>query len=383
MENNVVYIDEQSDLDVCVKKLLTQPAIAIDLEFDKNHYQYGFTLCLMQLFDGETCYLIDPLGALDITPIYPVLESQKIEKLCFAFDEDMRLLFQMGVRVKNLLDLSVAHMLTGEDSLSLSNTLEHVLDREAQKSQQRSNWVKRPLTDDQCYYAAEDVVHLFDLKAVLLDQLEVLNRTNWLAEEMDAFENRDWTASKHNAKVQKEKKQLTKQQWMRFTDLLEYRESLAAQMNKPTYRIWDQNNCLELAKNPERMEQILNNKKLHPRLRRPKVTQQIKAIIEASNADFNALNFADDTPALSPLTAEDKMLRSRNKQRLNNIKNDFVAPVKEEMKRNYGAPLTNYVLSNRKVKELVLGDLELLNYQKKMISSSAEKIGVSCPKELL
>ncbi len=382
MKEKVAYINRQSDLEDCVKQLQKKSAIAIDLEFDKNHYQYGFTLCLMQVFDGETCYLIDPFGAVAIKTIFPVLESEAIEKLCFAFDEDMRLLFQMGVNVTGLLDLSIAHILTGEESLSLSNTLETVLDKKAQKSQQRSNWVKRPLTDEQRYYAAEDVVHLFDLKEVLLKQLESMDRLTWLAEEMNAFESRDWTASKFNAKVQKEKKKLTKQEWMRFIDLLEYRESLAAKMNKPTYRIWDQSICLELAKHPERWSETSNNKKLHPKLRTPKVIQKIKTIIEASTADFKALNLANDAPALTPLTAEDKMLRSRNKKRLNSIKDDFVAPVKEEMKALYGAPLTNYVLSNRKVKHLVLGELELLNYQKQIISSIAEKIGLNWPKSL-
>ena len=62
MESNIQYIDHQESFEKTIAVLASKKTIFIDLEFDKNHFRYGFNLCLMQIFDGENIYLIDPLS---------------------------------------------------------------------------------------------------------------------------------------------------------------------------------------------------------------------------------------------------------------------------------------------------------------------------------
>jgi len=145
MESKIEYIDDQNSFKEAISKLALSDKLYIDLEFDKNHYRYGFNLCLMQVFDGNTCYLIDPLGNLNIESIFPILENPKIEKVCFAFGEDIRLLHHIGCQPKNVLDLAVVRTLLNKPTLSLSNSLVEELGLEAQSSQQKSNWFARPL----------------------------------------------------------------------------------------------------------------------------------------------------------------------------------------------------------------------------------------------
>ncbi|RZK42617.1 MAG: hypothetical protein EOO57_00865, partial [Hymenobacter sp.] len=58
---SIKYITTAAQVADVAAHLATLPRIGIDLEFDDNRYRYGRHLALIQVFDGETVYLIDPL----------------------------------------------------------------------------------------------------------------------------------------------------------------------------------------------------------------------------------------------------------------------------------------------------------------------------------
>src|SRR6056297_1116713 len=102
----VVYVNSPERLERCAAQLATAPEMAIDLEFDKNRFRYGFNLCLMQIAAGDVCYVIDPLAqGVKVDPLFPVLENPEVDKLVFAFGEDLRLLHYLGCFPKGLIDL--------------------------------------------------------------------------------------------------------------------------------------------------------------------------------------------------------------------------------------------------------------------------------------
>jgi ribonuclease D len=49
-----------------------------------------------------------------------------------------------------------------------------------EKGETRSDWLKRPLTESQCRYAADDVHYLHEVHDVLLEKLVALDRLHWL-----------------------------------------------------------------------------------------------------------------------------------------------------------------------------------------------------------
>src|SRR5690606_2999865 len=51
------------------------------------------------------------------------------------------------------------------------------------KGETRSDWTRRPLSDAQLAYAADDVRHLFELHDHLQDRLQALGREAWLRED--------------------------------------------------------------------------------------------------------------------------------------------------------------------------------------------------------
>ena len=178
------YITDNAALEQCVSQLNAAESFSIDLEFDKNHYRYGFNLCLMQILCDGQCYLIDPLSkGLDIALVFPPIENPEIIKVVYTFGEDLRLLHNLGCSPKNIFDLSIAASLLDYQQASLSNILNTVLGIEVGKSAQKSNWFLRPLTDRQMQYAAEDVLHLPALKKALDQLAETRGVMPWIKEE--------------------------------------------------------------------------------------------------------------------------------------------------------------------------------------------------------
>jgi len=379
MKYPVHYITDDKALEKVVSQLLKKPSIAIDLEFDKNHYRYGFNLCLMQIFDGEDCYLIDPLADLNIEKIYRVIESEEITKLCFAFNEDMRLLFHLGTTPKGIKDLAIARILTGKQSLSLSNTLIDELGREPQVSQQKSNWFQRPLTDEQKHYAALDVVDLFELQQVLEGQLEKQNRMAWFEQEMIQFETSDWVAVPFEVVPEKDRKELSLREWMRFEKLMELRDEFAKQLNRPAFKVIDKQIMKDLSINPDKAKNWSTIKRVHPKFRNQHVQERIVLMISKVEDEIKSQNILKDESSRKSISKEERLQRNQGRNRLNQLKDTFFKPVKEELTEEVGEHLSNYVLSNRKIQDFVFQNAELLAYQRDLLIKIADSKGLKTP----
>lgn len=380
MEPIIQYIDDNVQLENVTKHLSSISMIGIDLEFDKNHYRYGFNLCLMQIFDGDRCYLIDPISeSLDIALIFPVLENEKITKVCFAFNEDMRLLHHIGANIEGVRDLAIARIILGKKGLSLSNTLVEELEREPQNSLQKSNWFQRPLSDDQKKYAALDVVDLLMLNDQLSDQLKQLDREEWFQEEMKQFEGMDWDQSSQPLVPVKERKDMTLIQWMRYEELMLYRDGAAKKMNRPAYKVMDKNMIKKIAVSPKELENWHKERRIHPKYRNETTAHQLRLIIDEVDQQFQETHLPIDTPARRPLTRDEKLIRNRQRREFDKLKETFFSPVKAEITDQFGENLANYMLSNKRVSELVTGTIKPLNYQRQLMSSAAEKCGLELP----
>lgn len=379
MKYPVHYITDDKALEKVVSQLIKKSSIGIDLEFDKNHYRYGFNLCLMQIFDGEECYLIDPLADVNIEKVFPVIESEKITKLCFAFNEDMRLLVHLGATPRGIKDLAVARILTGKQSLSLSNTLIDELGREAQVSQQKSNWFQRPLTDEQKHYAALDVVDLFELQEVLEQQLEEQNRMAWFEQEMIQFEASNWVAAPFEIVPEKDRKELSLREWMRFEKLMELRDEFAKQLNRPAFKVIDKQIMKDLSINPEKAKNWSAIKRVHPKFRNQHVQDRIVLIISKVEDEIKNQNILKDQSSRKSISKEERLQRNQGRNRLNQLKDTFFKPIKEELTKEVGEHLSNYVLSNRKIQDFVFQNAELLPYQRNLLQKIADSNGFKTP----
>jgi len=170
VENQYIE-DDQSLVELCQRMAKAQ-ILAIDTEFVRTRTLYPI-LGLLQICDGETVALIDPIAIDDLSPFWQLLTEPKIEKVLHACSEDLEVfLTQANCRPVNLIDSQVMMSFLGHGlSLGYAATVKHYLDIELDKSDSRTDWTKRPLSDSQISYAGADVEYLYLLFPKLKSEL--------------------------------------------------------------------------------------------------------------------------------------------------------------------------------------------------------------------
>ena len=166
--------------------------LAVDTEADSFHH-YREKVCLVQLSAGGRHALVDPLAAIDWTALGHRLADPGVEKILHGADYDVRLLERdLGLTVVRLFDTSIAARLVGETAIGLAALLEKHLGVTLDKSQQRADWSKRPLSEAMRAYAVADTAHLEALAAILAGEAERLGRLGWIREECARIESVRW-----------------------------------------------------------------------------------------------------------------------------------------------------------------------------------------------
>ncbi len=174
--------DESTFLDV-LEQASAHDRYAIDTEFHRERTYFPH-VALVQLAWADRVALIDPL-ALDLRPMAGLLES---DSLCVmhAGTQDLEVLdLATGTVPTRLFDTQIAAGFLGISTGSLATLLDTYLDVTLAKGDRLTDWLQRPLTDDQLTYAAGDVDHLLELAALLESQLRDLGRLEWAESECE------------------------------------------------------------------------------------------------------------------------------------------------------------------------------------------------------
>lgn len=186
----VHWIDQPAQLGDLCQRLQQQPRLAVDTEFVRTNTYFPIP-GLIQVATPTDIYLIDPvrLSRDDLQPLGQCLFAPGKTLLMHSGGEDLEL-FQLlwNALPSDLFDTQIAASFVGFDrQAGLQRLLRETLQVELGKEETRSDWTKRPLTDSQCHYAAEDVRHLFKLAQLLEERLQILDRAGWCREECDAL----------------------------------------------------------------------------------------------------------------------------------------------------------------------------------------------------
>lgn len=152
--------------------------IAMDTEAD-NMFHYRTRVCLLQfLVDGEV-YLVDLMTPMPLEPLWERLGQKHL--IMHGSDFDIRLLHDLcRFRPRSIFDTMLAAQLLNRPRVGLGALLEQHFGLQLDKSGQKANWSKRPITPKLLDYAALDVWHLPALRDLLTRELAVLDRLDWL-----------------------------------------------------------------------------------------------------------------------------------------------------------------------------------------------------------
>jgi ribonuclease D len=183
-----VWIRTADEAEAVARDLQGVPAVAVDTEADSLHH-YPERLCLIQLADPEgRVFFIDTLVLVDLEPLRRLFSDPGTVKVFHSGDNDVVYLKRrFGLAFAGLSDTMLAARFLGVRELGLERLLLKYLDVQPARSQQKTDWARRPLTPAQEHYAAEDVRHLIALRDRLLTDLRAIDRESWLEEECTAL----------------------------------------------------------------------------------------------------------------------------------------------------------------------------------------------------
>lgn len=189
-----IYVETSEQLHQVCQRYTQAPVLAIDTEFVRTRTLYP-KLGLIQINDGKTLALIDPVALPDLSPFWQLLESPSIQKVLHACSEDLEVFLTAGnCRPVNLIDSQIIMSFLGHGlSTGYAAMIAHYTNIELDKSESRTDWMKRPLTTKQLNYAAADVEHLFNVLPQVMADIE---KSGWLAaaqEESDIMVERKFT----------------------------------------------------------------------------------------------------------------------------------------------------------------------------------------------
>jgi ribonuclease D len=174
-------------LAVVAERWAAAPVLGLDTEFVRTNTFYH-RLGLIQVTDGETSWLVDPLAARDLSPLAAVFRSPGV-KVLHSASEDIEVFYRaLGVLPEPLFDTQIAGALAGAGAfLSYQKLVAAYLGVELAKEETRTDWLARPLSPGQLAYAAEDVAYLVPLHERLTADLEALGRLSWVREDSAAL----------------------------------------------------------------------------------------------------------------------------------------------------------------------------------------------------
>lgn len=245
------FVNNPAGWQQCLADLSQQPRLAIDLEAN-SLYAYREQICLIQLSTPHQDYILDPFAKLDLNPLAQLITNPAIEKILHAAEYDLILLKQEhGWQLENLFDTYLAARILGFKQVGLANMLKTRYNIQLDKSHQRANWGKRPLTPSQLNYAQADTHYLFQLRDDLYAELSEAKR---LREAEQSFAKQCLiTPQKHqfdpdNFWSINGAYDLPDYGQATLKQLYMYRNEQAAERNMPPFKIFSDQTLLELAR---------------------------------------------------------------------------------------------------------------------------------------
>ncbi len=155
-------------------------------------------LCLIQIAFDNTCAIVDTLSPTwHPKTLKPFIFEDFLTLVFHSCRQDLEVLFHLYKELPSyIFDTQIAAVFLGlsthlGSSLSYHDLVKHYLGLSIDKSQQHTDWMRRPLAFEQVKYAAEDVVYLADIYPMILSDLDHHGRLKWALDEMRSLSSPD------------------------------------------------------------------------------------------------------------------------------------------------------------------------------------------------
>ena len=262
-----LYLDTPDTVDNFLASIATTPILALDTEGASFH-RFVDRIYLLQLSTRDETAIIDPLPIGSPEGLRRLLESPSVEIVFHDADYDLRLLHQdYGWQVRNIFDTRVAAQLLGLKAFGLAALLERYFGVKLDKKHQRADWSLRPLTQGMLDYAAQDTIHLLQLRDRLKDELDRAGRWDWAREEFALLEGTRWPDEDSSEAFLRIKgaRDLNRRELAVLRELVPWRDGVAGELDRATFRVVGNEQLLDAARSQPKTKEALGAIKGMPR----------------------------------------------------------------------------------------------------------------------
>jgi ribonuclease D len=340
----LVLVETNDDLLRCVEQLGRSTVIGVDTESDSFHH-YREKVCLVQISDQHTDFVIDPLRVPDMAPLGEVFANRDICKVFHGADYDVVCLKRdFGVKMHNIFDTMISAQFLALPRVGLADLIYTWWGWHLDKKWQRHDWAARPLLDEHLDYARGDSHWLPTLRDLFLRRLEKAGQLAPVLEECAVLEAREWVRPRHDPadfyRV-KGSRQMDEVAQRALRAVYRFRDTEAERQDRPAFKVLPEDILYELA-----VSRPLTMEALNETFRRgaPFIRRYGEGLVAALNAGVVS---TDELPAAGEVRKREPGLRGPRAERLMNALKDW----RNDVVRRTGLPPIA-VASNGVLKEL-------------------------------
>ncbi|ENX41350.1 ribonuclease D [Acinetobacter sp. NIPH 2100] len=262
------FIQQQNDLAVLLSQMEQCSTYALDTEFIKVDTLYP-KLGVCQINLNGHIVLLDG-ASLDFTEFWPKIFAAQ-QNIFHACGEDIDLIYHYADQkpLANVFDTQVALAFLGHGlQVSYQNALKTCLNIEIEKDQTRSDWLARPLTQEQMCYAANDVIYLTKLADTLKNDLKVKGLYQYVLEDCQNL-TKEIAMETPLAELYTDigNYRHSRRELMQLQQLSIWREQITKALNQPRSFILRNSTMIDLVeKNPRNNFQLARIKDIRPHI---------------------------------------------------------------------------------------------------------------------
>lgn len=297
-------ITQTDELAPVCTRLAQSSFVCVDTEFMRES-TFWPELCLIQLSDGSTEVIVDPLANdISLEPFFDLMRNTGVTKVFHAARQDIEIIHYLSNSLPApVFDTQIAAMVCGfGEQVGYADLIHKTLNTRIDKTSRFSDWRKRPLQDHQLDYALADVTWLAKAYPLLVDKISKAGRTSWLSEEMEALVNEDLYRQHPDDAWKRLKLRNVKPARLGILiELAKWRETTAQSRNLPRNRIVKDDVLYEVANRAPANEKELAGLRSVTKgiLRSSYSAELLKAVQRGQSIDRDKLPVIKRTPRLS------------------------------------------------------------------------------------
>ncbi len=338
---NYQYIANNESLLSAVALMRDAKVIAVDTEFTREKTYYPvLSLIQVAVKVGEHLYffVIDALAEINLEPFFAIIFDRHITKVFHAALQDLQIIAQKSNLAleefsedlsQSVVDTQIMSNFCGLNfNVGYSALVEQFFQQNIDKTLQRSDWQKRPLSEEQLDYAISDVLFLHQIYEILFADLQSKKRYQWFREEMQSFVKKALQESRENLFKNFSFRGRSQEEIIRVKNLILWREDWAQKLDLPRQHFI----------RDYLLERIAYSKDFNLKLSEQQ-SNEIRQIVEQENNFSEDLLIKSDTSFMS---SKQKELYKKAKELLVEIANE--EKIKEQI-----------LLSSQSLKSLICG----------------------------